>query len=132
MTETITCSARSRSARAPALVGVQPRQDPNWLQTPAPALSKRCPERCRPDLTFAPGGHNILVMSPVSYRRTKRRTADRRSIAAAEFKARCLELMDRVRETGIEYVVTKHGEPVAKLTPYVAGDRPAFFGSMKG
>ncbi len=39
-------------------------------------------------------------------------------IGAAGFKARCLELMDRVRETGVEYIVTKHGEPVAKLVPY--------------
>nr|MBA2260046.1 type II toxin-antitoxin system Phd/YefM family antitoxin [Acidobacteriota bacterium] len=36
-------------------------------------------------------------------------------VAAAEFKARCLELMDHVRETGAEYVVTKHGTPVARL-----------------
>jgi prevent-host-death family protein len=53
-------------------------------------------------------------------------------MAAAEFKARCLELMDRVRETGIEYVVTKHGKPVAKLVPYAASERPSFFGSAKG
>ena len=45
------------------------------------------------------------------------------SVAAAEFKAKCLELMDRVRETGTEYVVTKHGVPVAKLVPYVPGKR---------
>ena len=54
------------------------------------------------------------------------------SIAAAGFKARCLELMDRVRETGVEYVVTKHGEPVAKLVPYTAKNRKPLFGSMKG
>jgi prevent-host-death family protein len=54
------------------------------------------------------------------------------AIAAAEFKARCLELMDRVRETGTEYVVTKHGVPVARLVPYVEQSRGAFFGSMKG
>jgi prevent-host-death family protein len=54
------------------------------------------------------------------------------SVAAAEFKAKCLELMDRVRETGSEYVVTKHGVPVAKLVPYVPGKRPSFFGSMTG
>lgn len=54
------------------------------------------------------------------------------SIAAASFKARCLELMDRVRETGVEYVVTKHGQPVAKLVPYTARDRKSLFGSMKG
>jgi prevent-host-death family protein len=53
-------------------------------------------------------------------------------IAAAEFKARCLELMDRVRETGVEYVVTKHGTPVARLVPCREPGRKAFFGSMKG
>jgi prevent-host-death family protein len=39
--------------------------------------------------------------------------------------------MDRVRETGAEYVVTKHGEPVAKLVPYAASKTSAF-GSLKG
>jgi prevent-host-death family protein len=53
-------------------------------------------------------------------------------VAAGEFKATCLELMDRVRETGVEYVVTKHGTPVAKLVPYRAPGRKGFFGSMKG
>ena len=53
-------------------------------------------------------------------------------VAAAEFKATCLELMDRVRETGVEYVVTKHGEPVAKLVPYEAPGARPIFGSMKG
>jgi prevent-host-death family protein len=52
--------------------------------------------------------------------------------AAADFKARCLELMDRVRETGVEYVVTKHGKPVAKLVPYTENAKPSFFGSLKG
>jgi prevent-host-death family protein len=52
--------------------------------------------------------------------------------AAADFKARCLELMDRVRETGVEYVVTKHGKPVAKLVPFTEDARPSFFGSLKG
>ena len=46
------------------------------------------------------------------------------TVAAAEFKATCLELMDRVRETGIEYVVTKHGKPVAKLVPISVHDEP--------
>lgn len=54
------------------------------------------------------------------------------SYAAAEFKAKCLELMDRVRETGAEYVVTKHGTPVAKLVPFNENARPGFFGSLKG
>lgn len=55
------------------------------------------------------------------------------TVAAAEFKARCLELMDRVRETRAEYVVTKHGKPVAKLVPYDPPTRPKkVFGSMRG
>ena len=54
------------------------------------------------------------------------------SIAAARFKAKSLELMDRVRETGQEYVVTKHGKPVAKLVPYVAPKPQKVVGSMKG
>lgn len=62
---------------------------------------------------------------------TRRRSAGS-ALAAAEFKARCLELMDRVRETGVEYVVTKHGTPVAKLVPYTGPQRPSFFGSAKG
>jgi prevent-host-death family protein len=54
------------------------------------------------------------------------------TIAAAEFKAKSLELMDRVRRTGAEYIVTKHKEPVARLVPYVAPRRSRLFGSMKG
>jgi prevent-host-death family protein len=53
-------------------------------------------------------------------------------VAAAEFKATCLELMDRVRETGAEYIITKHGVAVARLVPYVEPQRQSFFGSMKG
>jgi prevent-host-death family protein len=55
-----------------------------------------------------------------------------RSLPAAKFKATCLELMDRVRETGVEFVVTKHGEPVAKLVPYVPPAPRKFFGALKG
>jgi prevent-host-death family protein len=44
---------------------------------------------------------------------TKRRT----TIGSAEFKAHCLELVDRVKESRAEYVVTRHGKPVAKLVP---------------
>src|SRR5512138_888913 len=55
------------------------------------------------------------------------------SLAAADFKARCLELMDRVRETGAEYIITKHGRPVARLVPCEpAQSTRHFFGSMKG
>lgn len=38
-------------------------------------------------------------------------------IGAAEFKARCLQIMDLVSETGAEVTITKHNRPVAKLVP---------------
>ncbi len=53
-------------------------------------------------------------------------------IGAAAFKARCLELADRVRETGAEYIITKHGVQVAKLVPYTPVRTRGLFGSMKG
>jgi len=55
------------------------------------------------------------------------------TIPAASFKARCLELMDRVRETRETYVITKHGKPVARLVACEpeAPEKP-FFGSMAG
>ena len=71
-------------------------------------------------------GHKIVVMAG------KKTVPAQPSVAAAEFKATCLELMDRVRETGVEYVVTKHGKPVAKLVPYLEPKPRKVVGSMKG
>ena len=45
-------------------------------------------------------------------------------IKAGEFKAKCLELMDRVNKGGEEIIITKRGKPVAKLVP-VAQQLPA-------
>jgi prevent-host-death family protein len=54
-----------------------------------------------------------------------------RKVGAAEFKARCLELMDEVEHLGTEIVITKHRKPVARLVP--AHSRGArFCGSLKG
>jgi prevent-host-death family protein len=61
-----------------------------------------------------------------------RRAGGSQQVGAAEFKTRCLELMDRVRETGVEYVVTKHGEPVAKLVPCSPAKKRPILGSMRG
>jgi prevent-host-death family protein len=38
-----------------------------------------------------------------------------KQIAAGQFKAQCLAIMDRVSQTGEPVVITKHGKPVAKL-----------------
>ncbi len=58
-----------------------------------------------------------------------------RKIPAGEFKAKCLKLMDQVRDTGEELIITKHGKPVARLAP-VAGAGPekpkSLYGYMKG
>jgi prevent-host-death family protein len=54
-----------------------------------------------------------------------------RVLSAAEFKARCLELMDEVAATGEPIVVTKRGKPVAQLGPVVS--KPAtLFGYLQG
>jgi prevent-host-death family protein len=42
------------------------------------------------------------------------------TIAATEFKAKCLSLIDRVRERGEPLTITKRGRVVARLVP--AGD----------
>lgn len=41
-------------------------------------------------------------------------------VGASEFKARCLALIDRVRERGEAITITKRGRVVARLVP--AGD----------
>jgi prevent-host-death family protein len=57
---------------------------------------------------------------------------DRAVVGAAEFKARCLELIDHVRETAAEYVVTRHGVPMARLGPVRKASPAGFVGSMAG
>lgn len=39
-----------------------------------------------------------------------------RTIEAAEFKERCLALLDRLDADGL--IVTRHGKPVARVVPY--------------
>jgi prevent-host-death family protein len=52
-------------------------------------------------------------------------------IAAAEFKARCLALMDDARATREPLVITKRGKPVAKLVP-AEDDTDDFIGRLEG
>ena len=56
-------------------------------------------------------------------------------IAASEFKAKCLGLMDRLAARKLNrIVVTKRGRPVAVLSPPPTAEETAeaFFGFMKG
>jgi prevent-host-death family protein len=54
-----------------------------------------------------------------------------KNIAAGEFKAKCLALLDEVAEHRLELVITKRGKPVAKLVP-VGGEKPRLLGRMAG
>ena len=42
-----------------------------------------------------------------------------RKVAATEFKERCLALLEEVRQTRQSLLVTRHGKPVAEISPYV-------------
>jgi len=53
------------------------------------------------------------------------------TVGAAEFKAKCLELMDRVAETGESLIITKRGRPVARLVRVDAASE-SVFGFAKG
>jgi prevent-host-death family protein len=52
-------------------------------------------------------------------------------IAAGQFKARCLQLMDQVKLTHEEIIITKHGQPVAKLVPVEESASSTFVGFLE-
>jgi prevent-host-death family protein len=58
-------------------------------------------------------------------------TGVKREIAAGEFKAKCLHLLDEVAQSRKELIITKRGRPVARLVP-VEQEIPQIFGRMKG
>ena len=51
-------------------------------------------------------------------------------IAAGEFKAKCLKLLDEVAESGEGLIITKRGKPVARLVPMPGTRDP--FGALAG
>jgi prevent-host-death family protein len=54
-------------------------------------------------------------------------------ITAADFKARCLKLMDEVAATGQPITITKRGKVVARLVPPEPdAEPPSLFGCMRG
>ena len=54
-----------------------------------------------------------------------------KTIAAGQFKTKCLQLMDEVQKKHLTFVITKHGVPVAKLIP--AEEEPInLYGALKG
>jgi prevent-host-death family protein len=53
-------------------------------------------------------------------------------IAAGEFKAKCLAIMDEVAARKESVVITKRGKPVAKLVPVGTETSDDIFGFLKG
>ncbi len=53
------------------------------------------------------------------------------TIAAGEFKSKCLKLLDQVSEQRQTLVITKHGRAVAQVVPMPPVEE-TLFGSMKG
>jgi prevent-host-death family protein len=56
---------------------------------------------------------------------------DIKHVAAADFKANCLRLMDEVAHERRPIIITKRGKPVAKLVP-VEEEPVDLFGYMAG
>jgi len=54
-----------------------------------------------------------------------------RTFSAANFKAKCLKIMDSVEKERVQVIITKRGRPVAKLVPYDEKP-PSVFGYMAG
>jgi prevent-host-death family protein len=57
---------------------------------------------------------------------------DNRHVAAADFKANCLRLMDEVARERRPIIITKRGKPVAKLVPVEELEPVDLFGRMAG
>jgi prevent-host-death family protein len=56
-----------------------------------------------------------------------------RTMAAGEFKAKCLAVMDEVQAKRTTVVVTKNGRPVAQMVPIIDEKEPdPIFGFMRG
>ena len=54
-----------------------------------------------------------------------------KTVAAAEFKARCLTLMEDVRSTRRALLITKRGKPFVRLMP-LEDSKDKFFDRLKG
>ena len=57
-------------------------------------------------------------------------TQNDRAIGAGEFKTHCLKLIDRVNQSKQPITITKHGKPMAKLTP-VEDETYSLFGCLE-
>ncbi len=54
-----------------------------------------------------------------------------KKIQAGKFKAECLKIMDEVKATGKEVIITKRSIPIARLGP-IEKQELQIFGAMRG
>jgi len=55
---------------------------------------------------------------------------NRNQIAAAEFKAKCLQVMDQVAKGKRPMTVTKRGKPMVRIVPIDEPEQDAVFGCL--
>lgn len=54
------------------------------------------------------------------------------SVSVSKFKAQCLKMIDHVQTQGDVIVITKYGQPAAKLVPMDAPSEETWFGRGAG
>ena len=59
------------------------------------------------------------------------RPAQKHTVGVADFKARCLELLDGVGTRGDEIIITKRGKPIAQIGP-IRPEVPELKGMLAG
>jgi len=55
-----------------------------------------------------------------------------KTIKISEFKAKCLDILDRVSRTGETLVVTRRGQPLARILPVRTSPQSDWLGGLKG
>jgi prevent-host-death family protein len=54
----------------------------------------------------------------------------RKTLTATEFRAQCLRILDNLDARGV--IITKRGQPIAKVTPIAQHSNAKLIGCMKG
>ena len=50
----------------------------------------------------------------------------------SEFKAKCLQILDRVSKTGETLIITRRGKPLARVLPVSESPADDWLGSLRG
>lgn len=55
----------------------------------------------------------------------------KKTVPAGKFKSECLKIMDDVKSSGQEIVITKRNIPIVRMTPYTE-TKSLLFGALQG